>query len=91
MKIIYKDNFVHKLEFLIEYIAKDKPKAAKRFYTVLIKSIHKIPKRPYSFRKSIYFDDDTIRDLIFKGYTIVFRISENQIEIFGLINRQEKP
>jgi hypothetical protein len=46
---------------------------------------------PYAYRKSIYFNDKNIRDLIFKGYTIVFRITENKIEIFGFVKYQEKP
>jgi hypothetical protein len=53
--------------------------------------MHKIPISSYSYRKLIYFDDDAIRNLNYEGYTIVFRISENQIEVFGLINRQVKP
>jgi len=29
---------------------------------------------PYKHRKSIYYDDENIRDLVFKGYTIVYMI-----------------
>ncbi len=29
--------------------------------------------------------------MIFKGFTIVFRINEDQIEVFGLVKFQEKP
>ncbi len=46
---------------------------------------------PYAYRKSIYFNDKNIRDLIFKGYTIVFLITENKIEIYGFVKYQEKP
>ena len=48
---------------------------------------------PYAKRKSIYFDNDKIRDIIFKGYTIVYRINEeeNCIEIFGFTKYQDKP
>ena len=35
--------------------------------------------------------DDFIRDYIFKGYTIVFRIAKMQIEVFGFVKFQEKP
>jgi len=42
------------------------------------------------FRKSIYFDNDSIRDLIYKGYTVVFRINIDQIEVFGFVKYQEK-
>lgn len=41
---------------------------------------------PMSYRQSIYFDTEEIRDLIFKGYVIIFRVNTGQgsIEIFGL-------
>ena len=55
--------------------------------------IRKIPEMPYANRKSIYFKNDQIRDLIFKGYTIVYLINEenNCIEIFGFTKYQDKP
>lgn len=53
--------------------------------------IRAIPKRPYSYRKSIYFDNPDIRDLIFKGYTIVFRITDERIVVFGFTKFQEGP
>jgi len=91
MKIVYKDNFVKRLENQLDYIAKDKTSAARKFKLELIEKIKEIPKNPKSFRKSIYFSDDSIRDLIYKGYTIVFRINSNQIEVFGFVKYQEKP
>jgi len=91
MKIVYKDTFVIRLERQIKYIASDNPTAAKNFKRDLIDKIKKIPANPLIFRKSIYFQDELIRDLIFKGYTVVFRINENQIEVFGLVKFQENP
>ena len=36
---------------------------------------------PFKCRKSIYFSDDNIRDLIFMGYVIPYKIYENKNEI----------
>ncbi|WP_442856532.1 type II toxin-antitoxin system RelE/ParE family toxin [Formosa sp. Hel1_33_131] len=63
----------------------------KKLKTEFIQRIKTIPDNPYLFKKSIYFENDSVRDLIHKGYTIVFRINKNQIEIFGLTRFQEKP
>ena len=79
MKIIYTENFVLRLEKQLKFITKDKPLAAKKFKTDILANIKSISSNPYLFRKSIYFEDNSIRDLIFKGYTIVFRIKEKQI------------
>lgn len=89
MKVVFKDTFVVRLEKQIEYISLDSPERARKFKNELIKKIKEIPKRPMSFRKSIYFDDEMIRDLIFKGYTIVFRVSDSRIEVFGFVKYQQ--
>ncbi len=91
MKIVYKESFVKRIENQLDYIAQDKPSAARKFKIELIDKITEIPKNPKRFRKSIYFNDDSIRDLIYKGYTIVFRINSDQIEVFGFVKFQEKP
>lgn len=46
---------------------------------------------PLKCRKSIYFDDENIRDLIFKGYVIPYKIDidKKQITIIG-INKYKK-
>ena len=79
MKIIYKESFVNRFENQLDFIAEDKLSAARKFRKDILERIKEIPSNPYSFRKSIYFDNVLIRDLIFKGYTIVFRINEDQI------------
>lgn len=91
MQIVYKESFVIRLENQLKYISADNPTAAKRFKKALIAKIKAIPMNPKSHRKSIYFEDENIRDLIFKGYTIVYRITRQQIEIFGFVKFQEKP
>ena len=91
MKIVYKETFVKRLEKQLIYLSENSPKSARKLKAELIKRIKEIPENPYLFRKSIYFENDLIRDLIYKGYTIVFRINNNQIEIFGFTRFQENP
>jgi plasmid stabilization system protein ParE len=91
MKIIYTESFVLRLEKQLQFIAKDKPLAAKKFKKNILTTIKSVSSNPYLCRKSIYFENDSIRDLIYKGYTIVFRIKEKQIEVFGFVKYQEKP
>lgn len=91
MKIVIKESFMHKLESQVEFIAKDSPQSARRFKNDLIKNLNSISQNPYQFRKSVYFNDQKIRDFIFKGYTIVFRINDNVIEVFGFVKYQNTP
>ena len=88
MKIVFKDTFLHRLENQIEYISLDSPTRAKNFKNNLLERIREIARNPYRHRQSIYFDDTEIRDLIYKGYTIVFRITKDQIEVFGFVKYQ---
>lgn len=89
MRIRVSKEFRKKLDAQIDYIAKDKPIAARRFKNRLFEEIKKIPGFPYSYRRSIFFDNEDVRDLIYKGYVIVFRIRENTIEIFGFFHFQD--
>ena len=46
---------------------------------------------PYKFRKSIYFEDDNIRDYIYKGYVIPYLIDteEDKIILLGMVKYRE--
>jgi len=83
MKILFKESFVNRLENQIEYISLNSPISAIKLKNNILKLIKEIPQNPYKNRKSVYFEDTNIRDLIFKGYTIVYRINVNQIEVFA--------
>ncbi len=93
MKIKIANSFRDRLNEQVEYIAKDKPSAARNFKTQILNRIKEIPKMPYAFRQSIFFDRADIRDLIFKGYIVVFKIDESQqlIQVFGFSKWQAKP
>ncbi len=91
MKVVFKETFLYRLEGQIDYISIDSPARARKFKSDLFRRIKEIPQNPYRYRKSIYFDDETLRDLIFKGYTIVFRITEENIEVFGFVKYQNEP
>ena len=91
MKILFKESFLKRLEKQLAYISLDSPKRARKFKNELLNCIKEIPQNPYKYRQSIYFDQTEIRDLIFKGYTVVFRINGHQIEVFGLLKYQKRP
>ena len=91
MKIVFKETFLHRLESQIDYISRDSITRAKKFKSDLLRKIKEIPENPYIYRKSIYFEDENIRDLIFKGYTVVFRVTVERVEIFGFVKHQKEP
>ncbi|MGJ3235671.1 type II toxin-antitoxin system RelE/ParE family toxin [Marivirga sp.] len=91
MKIVFKDTFLNRLANQVDFIAEDSPNRAKNFKNQLLKEIKKIKAFPYKHRQSIYFEDENIRDLIYKGYTVVYRIKDDEIGVFGFIKHQKNP
>ncbi len=75
MQIIYRTTFEFNLLHVIDFIAEDKPIASVNFANELEKLILNLPNFPYKNRQSIYFNDENIRDMVFKGYTIVYKIN----------------
>ena len=75
----------------VHFIYKDKPQAALKFRKDIIKNLRKDLKHPFLFKKSIYFDNETIRDYVFKGYTCVYEIDvkQNVVNVFGFIKYKQ--
>lgn len=93
MKIELQASFLKKLNRQVSYIAWDKPQAARKFKDDMLSRIKTLKKRPYAHRKSIYFDREEIRDLIFKNYTVVYLIdiNLNKIIVFGMVRSENEP
>lgn len=87
MKVKIAEIFFKKFIKQIDFISNDKPGAAKKFKSDILNKLRELPSMPYKNRKSIFYDEDSIRDLIFKGYIIIYRIKEKEqeIEVFGFI------
>lgn len=89
MKLIVEDTFYFRLDKQVDYIAGYSYSIARKFKKDVLSQLKRIPQNPYQFRKSIYFDDISYRDLVYKGYTITFRITKTQIKVFGFIRYQQ--
>ena len=74
MTIIRDEKYILKLQSILEFIAKDSFGRAKQFKNNLDNQIDNLANMPFKCRKSIYFCDDNIRDLIFMGYVIPYKI-----------------
>ena len=84
MIIEYDENFTHKFNVIWDFITLDSQNRANDFKIQLKKQIENIPHLPYKFRKSRWFDNENIRDFIFKGYTIPYLILDDKIVILDI-------
>jgi len=58
----------------------------------LFEQIKNLPDFPYKFRKSYYFDDEKMRDMTYKDYTIIYEVDlDNNIIIILNIFQKNKP
>ena len=74
MRIKLTIEFNYDLNDIVDFISKDKPLAARKFKIDLIKKLNSDLLNPFQFKKSIYFEDENIRDYVFKGYKVVFKV-----------------
>lgn len=90
MKIELTIEFNFDLNDIVDFISKDKPQAARKFKNELVKKLKKDLINPLHFKKSIYFEEDSYRDYVFKGYTTVFKIDENQqiVYVIGILKNK---
>jgi len=89
MKIEFLPSFINRLEGFIEFIAEDKPTAARKFQKEIIGVCKEIQNFPYKHRKSIYFENENIRDLVYKGFVIIYKIDGELIKVFAFVNCDE--
>jgi len=92
MTIRYETQFKKSLREISLYIANDKPTASENFKKDLKSKIEEIVENPKMHRASYYFDDENYRDLIFKGYTTIYKIDSEKdmisiLDIFKWVKR----
>lgn len=92
VQIVYNPDFTRHFNHIWDHIADDNIVAANRFKKQLKTKLEQLPIFPYKFRKSFYYQDEHIRDYIFKGYTVPYLIdtSKNQILILDLFKWIDK-
>ena len=76
MKIIQSKRFRAQLSKIVEFIAERSEDAAENFKNELFARAGELDFMPYKFRRSKGFDDNKIRDFVFKGFVIPYLIDE---------------
>ena len=90
MTIEKKPLYIEQIKGIVRFIAKDKISPAIKFEKELNKKLHELKKFPYLYRPSYYFEDEAYRDLVYMGYTIIYKVEADKIlvlEIFKWVDR----
>ena len=74
---------------ILKHISKDKINASENFHNDLNAQIGNLINSPLKCRQSYYSKDDNVRDMIFKKYTIQFKIYKHKISILKIFNKNK--
>jgi len=83
-KLLRKRTYLHSLRDILSYIAQDKKSAAIHFEQTLNAKLSLLPENPEIYRTSLYRDDPAYRDMTFMGYTVVYRVTDEAIEVLDI-------
>jgi len=89
MKIVTTKLFEQQLEKILELIIEQDATAAKNFKSYLDTIILNIPSKEKKYKKSLYFDNDNIKDVYFQGCVVVFHVDKERDEylIMGITSK----
>ena len=91
MRIIYEWQFRKSLQSIVKYIAKDNSSASKIFKKDLKDKFELLIDNPYMYRASLYFkNDDSYRDMIYMGYTVIYKVDNNEIKVLDIFKWEDK-
>ena len=91
MKIVRDPLFDQYLADILDFIATDSLENALTFLDELEEKINQI-HYPYMYRKSYFYSDEKVRDLIFKGYVVPYLVDKerNQLVILDIFKYIDK-
>ena len=89
MQIVKTSRYLLELEVILDFIAEDNLNRALEFSDKLNKQVLDLDNMPYKNRATSKLKDSSIRELVFHGYVIPYRINKQQIEIIGIFNANE--
>jgi len=87
-----KREYLNELKKILSFIALDSVNRAGIFKRQLDSKINNLVHFPYKYRQSIHHKNKNVRDLIYKGYTIIYKIDldNNKIEIVDIFKWMDK-
>jgi len=87
MKILKTQRYKLELKYFLEFIAKDKISAMLEFRRKLNKNIALLKDFPYKYKKSNIFNEEQVRCMTFKGYSIIYEVFEEKIVVLSVYNQ----
>ena len=84
MKIIWSPLAIDRASEIADYIAQDKPSAAKRWINEVFRKVEQLKSSPQIGRVVPEISDNQFRKLIYGNYRIIYRMEIKQISILTI-------
>lgn len=90
MKLIKTSGFRKQLLLTLRYIALDNPHAALSFERELNAKLSLVIDQPLMCRPSRFISQKRYRDLIHQGYTIIYKVEQDEIVLLDIFEWQNR-
>jgi len=84
MRVVYEKQFKIALKDIADFIAEDKVSASHLFKKELKKKFELVVENPKMYRVSMYYENESYRDLVFMGYTAIYKIDDDVIRVLDI-------
>ncbi len=89
MIIEKKPKYLLHLFSILKYIATDKPSAATKFEKALEQKLSDLILFPLQYKASFYISNENYRDMVFEGYTVIYKVETDKIIILDIFKWQD--
>lgn len=83
--LIWSPDAISDLHEIADFIARDKPKAARRWVQTLTVVAEQAGELPFAGRRVPEFEREDMREMIKRGYRVMYRVSDELVEIVAVI------
>ena len=89
MEIFASKLYEKQVKDILSLLLEDDYQATKNFKMYLDTIILNMPSKEKKYKKSLYFDDENIKDILFQGCTIIFLIDKknNRYVLLGITKK----
>jgi len=81
MRILWAPLAIERVTDIAQYISQDNPAAAENWVETIFTKVKHLESFPESGRIVPETDNQTIRELVYSNYRIIYRIEKNQLSI----------
>jgi addiction module RelE/StbE family toxin len=86
MRIEWTEPAMHDMAALRDYIASDSPRHAQRFIRRIFEHVERLAAYPELGRRVPEAGRNDIRELVYQGYRIIYRVSQTKVDILTVLH-----